>query len=288
MEEYISDCVIFLDNRVANQIATRRLRIVKYRGSAHGTNEYPAMIDETGLSVLPVSSLRLDHGVSTERVATGVAALDAMFGGQGFYRGSSVLISGTAGTGKSSFAAAFAHAACRRGERCLYFAYEESPAQIVGNMASIGFDLGRWVNEGRMRFHAVRPTFYGLEQHLVTIHKLVQELRPDCVVIDPVTNLGAVGAQSEVTAMLTRVIDHLKQDGITALFTSLTGAGIASEQTDVAVSSLIDTWVLLQQEQTAAERRRTLYILKSRGMGHSTELRELRLTDQGIRLEGAP
>ncbi|MCF7985170.1 MAG: circadian clock protein KaiC [Thiohalocapsa sp.] len=287
MEEYISDCVIFLDHRVADQIATRRLRIVKYRGSVHGTNEYPTMIDETGLSVLPISSLGLDYGVSNERIATGVAALDAMFGGQGYYRGSSILISGTAGTGKSSFAAAFADAACQRGERCLYLAYEESAAQIVRNMGSIGFDLQRWVDEGRLRFHAVRSTLFGLEQHLVTIHKLAAEFRPDCVVMDPVTNLNAVGGDAEITAMLTRVIDYLKQSGITAMFTSLTSAGLVIEQTDVGISSLMDTWQLLRQDDMAGERKRLLYVLKSRGMAHSSEVRQFRLTEEGIRLEEA-
>jgi circadian clock protein KaiC len=287
LEEYISDCVIFLDHRVANQIATRRLRIVKYRGSAHGTNEYPTMIDETGLAVLPISSLGLNYDVSTERVATGVAALDVMFGGQGYYRGSSILISGTAGAGKSSFAAAFADAACRRGERCLYLAYEESPAQIVRNMASIGLDLARWVQQGGMRFRAVRPTFYGLEQHLVTILGIVEQFRPDCVVIDPVTNLSAVGGDFEVTAMLTRVIDHLKQAGITALFTSLTGAGSGIEQTNVGISSLMDTWLLLRHDGFDGDRRRLLYILKSRGMDHSSEVRQFRLTGKGIHLEAA-
>ena len=288
MEEYISDCVIFLDHRVSDQIATRRLRVVKYRGSAHGTNEYPTMIDETGLSVLPISELGLDYGVSAERIGTGVPALDGMFGGKGYYRGTSVLFSGTAGTGKSSFAAAFADAACARGERCLYLAYEESSAQIVRNMSSIGFDLERWVKADLLRFQAVRATFYGLEQHLVTIHKLVEQFRPDCVVIDPVTNLSAVGAASEITAMLTRVIDYLKQSGITALFTSLTGAGPDSEQTDVGISSLMDTWLLLRQDTGATDRTRLLYILKSRGMAHSSEIRQFRLTDRGIRLEEAP
>jgi circadian clock protein KaiC len=285
LEEYISDCVIFLDHRVINQVATRRLRIVKYRGSSHGTNEYPTMINETGLSVLPISSLGLDYGVTQERISTGVASLDAMFGGKGYYRGSSVLFSGTAGTGKSSFAAAFADAACQRGERCLYFAYEESPAQIVRNMASIGFDLSGWVKDDCLRFHAVRSTFFGLEQHLVLIHKLVEQFQPDCVVIDPVTNLISIGDRAEVTAMLTRVIDYLKQKGITAVFTSLTKGGGPLENTDVAISSLMDTWLMLRQDEAIGERKRMLYILKSRGMAHSSEVHEFRLSDNGIQLD---
>jgi circadian clock protein KaiC len=286
IEEYISDCVIFLDHRAVNQVATRRLRIVKYRGSAHGTNEYPTMIDESGLSVLPISSLGLDYSVTKQRVPTGVPALDEMFGGKGYYRGSSILISGTAGTGKSSLAAAFAEAACRRGERCLYLAYEESPAQIIRNMAAIGFDLGERVKEDRLRFHAVRATLYGLEQHLVVIHKLVEKHRPECLVMDPVTNLSAIGGEAEITAMLTRVIDFLKQRRITSVFTSLTGGGAPMERTDVGISSLMDTWILVRQAEAAGERRRSLYVLKSRGMAHSSEVREFRLTSKGIVLEG--
>ncbi len=284
LEEYVSDCVIFLDNRVVNQVATRRLRIVKYRGSAHGTNEYPTMIDETGLSVLPISSLGLNYGVTKQRVPTGIPALDAMFGGKGYYRNSSVLISGTAGAGKSSLAMAFVDAACRRGERCLYLAYEEAPGQIVRNMASIGFKLAPWVTDGRLRFHAVRATLHGLEQHLVSLHRLVEQCRPDCVVIDPVTNLATIGASAEITAMLTRAIDYLKMRGITALFTSLTDGGAASEKTDVGISSLMDTWLLLRQHETDGDRKRLLHILKSRGMAHSSRVREFRLTNKGIKL----
>jgi circadian clock protein KaiC len=285
LEEYISDCVIFLDHRVINQVATRRLRVVKYRGSAHGTNEYPTTIDETGLSVLPISSLGLDFAVSTKRVSTGIAQLDAMMGRRGYYRGSSVLVSGTAGTGKSSVAAAFADAACRRGERCLYLALEEAPAQIVRNMASIGLDLRRWVTDGRLHFHAARATLCGLEQHLVAIHKLVEEFHPHCVVMDPVTTLGAVGDRAETTAMLTRVIDFMKQREMTALFTSLTKGSHEDQRTDVGISSLMDTWLLLRQDEGAGERRRFLYVLKSRGMAHSSQVREFRLTGKGIQFE---
>lgn len=287
MEEYISDCVIFLDHRVANQVATRRLRIVKYRGSAHGTNEYPTMIDETGLSVLPISSLGLNYDVSKERVSTGVPALDGMLGGKGYYRGSSVLISGTAGTGKSSFAAAYAVAACERGEHCLYLAYEESPAQIIRNMASIGLDLAGWVKKKMLCFHAVRPTLYGLEQHLVAIHKLTEQSRPNCVVMDPVTNLTSIGDEKEIMSMLARVIDYLKQAGITAVFTSLTRDGTTIERTEVGISSLMDTWLLLRQDEAAGDRRRSLHILKSRGMAHSSTVRELKLSGKGIQLEGS-
>jgi circadian clock protein KaiC len=284
LEEYVSDCVIFLDHRVANQIATRRLRIVKYRGSVHGTNEYPTLIDEHGLSILPISSLGLDYGVGTERIPTGVDPLDAMLGGKGYYRGSSILVTGSGGTGKTSLAAAFTDGVCRRGERCLYLAFEEAPSQIIRNMASIGFDLDHWVRKGLLRFHAVRLTLYGLEQHLVSIHNAVNDFQPAGVVVDPITNLTAVSDQQEVKAMLTRMIDFLKNQGITALFTSLTAGEETTEQSEVGVSSLMDTWLLLRNVETAGERNRLLFVLKSRGMAHSNQVREFRLSDQGIRL----
>ena len=287
LEEYVSDCVLFLDHRVVNQVGTRRLRVVKYRGSAHGTNEYPTMIDAGGLSVLPISSLKLDYAVTRRRISSGVAALDAMLGGQGYFRGSSVLVSGTAGTGKSSLAAAFADAACRRGERCLYLAFEESPSQIVRNMSSIGFDLAAWTRNGRLLFHAVRSTLCGLEQHLVTIHKLVEEFRPSAVIIDPVTNLTNIGGGLEIASMLTRVIDFLKEQGITALFTSLTEGGTAEGHTDVDISSLMDTWLLLRDFESNGERRRLMYISKSRGMAHSRQLREMVLSERGVTLVAA-
>jgi circadian clock protein KaiC len=266
-------------------MATRRLRIVKYRGSSHRTNEYPTLIDEGGLSVLPISSLGLDYVVSKERISTGIGQLDAMFGGLGYYRGSSVLVSGAAGTGKSSLAAAFSDAACRRGERCLYLAFEESPGQIIRNMASIGFDLDPWVSKKLLFFHAARPTVFGLEEHLVMIHNLADKIRPAVVVMDPVTNLTSIGDTAEITAMLTRVIDYLKMQGITALFTSLTpGGGLTDEHTDVGISSLMDTWLLLRNAETGGSRKRLLQILKSRGMPHSSQVCEFKLGDQGISL----
>jgi circadian clock protein KaiC len=285
LEEYVSDCVIALDHRVADQIATRRLRVVKYRGSAHGTNEYPLMIDEHGLSVLPVSSLSLFHAVSRQRVSTGIARLDTMLDGKGYYRGSSVLVSGTAGTGKTSLAAAFADGSGRRGERCLYVAFEESPAQIMRNMSSIGFDLGTWVRKGLLRFHAVRPTAYGLEQHLVAIHKLVEDFQPAAVVVDPISNLPSVGMGNEPSFMLLRVIDFLKSRDITSLFTSLTSGATETEQTELGISSMMDTWLLLRTVETSWERNRLLYVLKSRGMWHSNQVREFVLTRTGIQIK---
>ncbi len=285
LEEYVSDCVIALDHRVINQIATRRLRIVKYRGSRHGTNEYPTLIDEQGLSVLPISSLSLTYPVTSARVSTGIPRLDAMLDGKGYYQGSSILLSGTAGTGKTSLAAAFAESVCQNGGTVLYCAYEESPEQIVRNMRSIGLDLASWQTNGRLHIHAVRPSVYGLEMHLATLHKQVQAIQPTAVVIDPVTNLTSVGADADITAMLTRLIDYLKGQGITALFTSLTGGGEALEQTDVGISSLMDTWLLVRMVERNGERHRLLYVLKSRGMAHSQQVREFRLTDTGIKLE---
>jgi circadian clock protein KaiC len=284
LEEYISDCVILLDHRVTEQVLTRRLRVVKYRGSSHGTNEYPFLIDSNGITVLPITSLSLNHPVSNERVASGIPRLDAMLGGEGYYRGSSVLISGTAGAGKSSMAAHFVDAACGRGEHALYLALEESPSQIMRNMRSVGIDLERWAERGLLHFHAARPTVYGLEMHLGIIQRLLTEIRPKAVVIDPVTNLTAIGTSAEVKSALTRLIDFLKVHGITALFTSLTAGDAAAEQSEVGISSLMDTWLLLRNLENNGERNRGLYILKSRGMAHSNQIREFILTSQGVDL----
>jgi len=284
LEEYVADCVILLDHRVEGQMATRRLRIVKYRGSTHGTSEYPFLIDEGGISVLPITSMGLTHQAGTERVSSGIVRLDAMMGGKGYYRGSSVLASGTAGTGKTSLAAHFALATAERGERCLWFAFEESQSQITRNMRSIGIDLEPAVRSGTLRFHAERPSVFGLEMHLVTIHKLVSQLRPRVVVIDPVTDFAALGSGAEIKAMLTRLVDFLKMQQITALFTSLTAGGTFTESTEVGVSSLMDTWLLLRDVQNGAERTRVMHVLKSRGMAHSNQVREFLLTDRGVEL----
>jgi circadian clock protein KaiC len=284
LEEYVADCVILLDHRVQEQIATRRLRIVKYRGSAHGIDEYPFLIDDQGIAILPITALGLDHPASTERVSTGIPRLDNMLGGQGVYRGSSVLVSGTSGTGKTSIAAFFAEAACRRGERALYFAFEEAPQQIMRNMRSIGLDLEPWVERGLLRFHAARPTLYGLEKHLTTIHKLVKDFHPQVVAMDPISNLTSVGTAMEVKATLNRFIDYLKMQQITGVFTNFTKDGESLEHTDVGVSSLMDTWILLNCLESEGERNRVLYILKSRGMAHSNQVREFLLTDQGVEL----
>ena len=283
IEEFVSDCVILLDHRIREEISTRRLRIVKYRGSTHGTNEYPFLIDDQGISVLPISSLGLNHEASSERVSSGVARLDGMLGGKGFYRGSSILASGTAGTGKSTIAACFVDAACRRGERALFFAFEESPQQIVRNMRSIGIDLEPWVRKGLLQFHAARPTYGGIEQVLLLTHKHITSFQPTVVVVDPVTNLLMVSTQNEVRSMLTRLVDFLKTQKITAIFTSLTAAG-ALEASEADVSSLMDTWLLLKNIEVGGERNRALYVLKSRGMEHSNQIREFVLTDDGLRL----
>jgi circadian clock protein KaiC len=284
LEEYVADCVIFLDFRIDDQISTRRLRIVKYRGSSHGADEYPFLIDESGLSILPITSLGLDYPVSTERVATGVPRLDAMLGGKGFFRGSTVLVSGTAGTGKTSLAATYADAACKRGERCLYFAFEESPNQIIRNMGSIGLDLDRWVKKGLLKFHSARPLLYGLEMHLVTFHKVIDAFSPQVFVVDPISNLTAAGTASEVKSILTRLIDYLKMRKISVFLTDLTHFGGSLEHTSEEISSLIDTWLLLRDIELQGERNRGLYILKSRGMAHSNQIQEFLLTNRGIDL----
>ena len=285
LEEYVSDCVIQLDHRVENQVSTRRLRIVKYRGTTHGTNEYPFLIDEDGISVLPVTSLGLQHEVSNERVSSGVPRLDMMLGGEGYFRGSTVLITGTAGSGKTSLAAHFAAAACQRGERCLSFAFEESPGQLVRNMRSIGIDLEPWVKKGLLQFHSSRAAIHGLEMHLATIHKLVRDFQPRVVIIDPIDTLVTAGTRRDATVMLTRLIDFLKIQEITAHLTNLTSASDALGDTDMDISSLVDTWLLLRDLELGGERNRVINVLKSRGMAHSNQLREFLLTDRGVELQ---
>jgi circadian clock protein KaiC len=284
IEEYVSDCVIVLDHRVADQMSTRRLRVAKYRGSVHGTNEYPFLIDEHGISVLPVTSLGLGHEVSKERIPTGIARLDAMLGGRGYYRGSSILVSGTAGSGKTSVAAHFADAACRRGERCLSFLFEESPAQLMRNMRSIGLNLEPWVKQDLLRFHAARPSLYGLEMHLAVTLKAIKEFEPSVVIVDPITSFESSGNDLEIKSMLIRLIDFLKVKGITVLMTSLTSGGGALERSDGQISSLIDTWLLLRDIELNGERNRGMYVLKSRGMAHSNQIREFVLTNRGVEL----
>ncbi|RJF74745.1 circadian clock protein KaiC [Rhodopseudomonas palustris] len=282
LEEYVSDCVILLDHRVDNQISTRRLRIVKYRGTAHGTNEYPFLIDEDGFSVLPVSSLGLNHKVYDERISTGVADLDDMMAGGGFYRGSSVLITGVAGSGKSSLSGMMADAACRRGEKALYLSFEESQAQTVRNMKSIGTDLGRWIGSGQLRYIAARPTFYSLEMHLAVMLREIARFQPSVVVLDPISAFLGSGELGEVQAMLLRIVDYLKSHGITGVFTHIAHAQDA--ETDAGLSSLMDAWILLLNRESNGEFNRELYLLKARGTSHSNQVREFVMSNNGIQL----
>jgi circadian clock protein KaiC len=284
LEEYVSDCVILLDHRVNSQVSTRRLRIVKYRGSMHGTNEYPFLIDEGGFTVVPITSTGLDHPANNERISLGIAGVDEMLGG-GVFRGSTLLVSGTAGTGKTTTAAHFADASCRRGEGTLYFAFEESPTQITRNLRSVALDLAPHVESGLLRFLAARPTVYGLEMHLAKILRAVEQFAPHAVVLDPITALLGNAPSEEVRTMITRLIDSLKAREITALFTTLVGMGDPSqEQTDLGISSLVDTWLLLRDIELNGERNRGLYILKSRGMAHSNQIREFVITSNGVHL----
>jgi circadian clock protein KaiC len=284
LEEYVSDCVVLLDNRVVQQAAVRRLRVVKYRGTRHGTSEYPFVITEGGFSVLPLTSINLEHNASTTRQSSGVRELDEMLEGKGYYKGSTILVSGTAGTGKSTLAATFANAVCASGKRCLYFAFEEGTKQIQRNMATIGLNLEKWVAQKKLVFHAGRSTEQGLETHLAAIGKLVKDHQPDAVIVDPITNFEMVGDNFEVKAMLMRLVDLLKQTQVTCLFTSLTKGGKALEATDMAVSSLVDTWLQLRDIESNSERNRGLYVLKSRGMAHSNQIREFLITSSGIKL----
>ena len=285
LEEYVSDCVVLLDNRVEDQITTRRLRIVKYRGSAHGTNEYPFLIDEQGISVLPVTAADLSYDVSDDVVSTGIDSLDAMFGPGGLYRGSSVLVSGSAGTGKTTISAHLVEAACTRGERCLSFVFEESGEQICRNARSVGLDLTRHVASGLLRFEAARPTLYGLEMHLARMHRDIEQFRPHLVVIDPVSALR--GPEVELQATLLRMVDMLKARGITAVFTSLRTDGAFGQACDLGLSSLMDVWIKLQEIEANGERSRTLYVIKARGMSHSNQVREFQMSAAGLNLVDA-
>jgi len=282
LEEYVSDCVILLDHRVINQVSTRRLRVIKYRGSVHGTNEYPFLIDEHGISVLPVTSLKLDKKVSSERVSTGIPSLDQMFGGKGFFRGSSILVSGMAGTGKTSLASYFVNETCKRKEKAIFFAFEESPAQIIRNMKSIGLNLEPHIKKGLLKFHSARPALQGLEMHLSGMYKMIREFKPATVVLDPVTNLVSVGLINEVYSMLLRLIDYLQGEGISLMLTAL--MKVMDEKMDEGVSSLVDSWIAVKDMESNGERNRLLYIMKSRGMKHSNQVREFIITDKGIKL----
>lgn len=285
LEEYVADCVIRLDQRIQNEISTRRLQIVKYRGSNHGTNEYPFLINEKGISVLPITSVGLDHEISTERISTGIPRLDTMLGGQGYFRGSSILITGTAGTGKSTISAHFAQATCLCGERCLYLAFEEAPQQILRNMLSVGLDLQPFVEKGLLKFQAVRPTAFGLEMHLIQIHNLINELRPTVVIVDPMSNLILGGNLLQSKSFFMRLIDSLKSQQITVMLTNLITGSTSLEHTEIGISSLMDTWLELRVIESSGERNRVLYVLKSRGMEHSNQVREFVLTHQGIELK---
>ena len=287
LDEYVSDCVIVLDHRVFDQIATRNLRVMKYRGALHGTNEFPFLIGDEGISVLPITSLGLNHKISSERIATGIPRLDAMLGGQGFFRGSSILLTGTPGTGKTIVAANFAQAAARRGERVLFFSFEESPNQIIRNMHSIGLRLEPLVKRGLLQIHSARPSLYGLEMHLATMFKEIAAFQPQAVIMDPITSLMDAGSHTEGKGMVTRLVDYLKGGQITSLFTSLTQGGHALQQSEAAMSSLMDSWLLLQDFEGNGERNRVLYVLKARGMAHSNQIREFLISDRGIDLVDA-
>jgi circadian clock protein KaiC len=285
LEEYVSDCVVLLDHRVYGQISTRRLRVVKYRGTLHGTNEYPFLIDAKGITVLPITEAGMDYAVSSERVTTGVPELNQMLGGKGYHRGSTIMLSGSAGTGKTSLGAHLADATCKRGERCLYFSFEESQAQIVRNMKSIKLNLEPHLKKGLLKFHSTRPTVYGLEMHLVLIHKMIEEFKPTVAIFDPVTSLQTAGTQEDSTNMLIRMIDFLRKKKITCFLISLTSSGAKSqEMTDVGMSSIVDTWLLLRDTEAGGERNRLMYVLKSRGTAHSNQVREFLITSKGVRL----
>ncbi len=283
LEEYVSDCVILLDHRIVNQVSTRRLRIIKYRGSVHGTNEYPFLIDDDGVTILPVTSVRLDKKASSKRISTGIPTLDMMFEGKGFFKGSSVLVSGTAGTGKTSIAVSFIAERCKQGEKCMFFSFEESPQQIIRNMRSIGIDLEQYQKKGLLELHSFRPNLYGLEMHLSHTYKLVRNFKPSVVVLDPITNFVSIGLLNEVNSILLRLIDNFQSEGITFMMTALNNT--ISEHMEENISSLVDTWLAVRDIESNGERNRALYVIKSRGMSHSNQVRELIITSKGLVLE---
>jgi circadian clock protein KaiC len=285
LEEYVADCVILLDNRIENQVSTRRLRIIKYRGSSHGANEYPFLISNTGILVLPITSLNLLYQASSERISSGIKTFDEMLDGKGFYRGSSILISGTAGAGKSSFAACFANSVCQNGEKCLYFAFEESVSQICRNMKSIDINLERWIKKNLLMFHAAQPYSQGLENHLMTMHSLIEQFNPNVVIIDPITNLKSIGNKYEIKALFARLVDYLKMKKITVVSTSLLTKSYQDTESNDGVSSIMDAWILLQNAETHGEHNRTITILKSRGMKHSNQMQQILIEDKGITLK---
>jgi circadian clock protein KaiC len=284
LEEYVSDCVIALRTQITHHVATRMLRVVKYRGSGHGPDEYPFTISARGIGVLPITSLGLAHDAPAERMSTGNAGLDGMLGGEGYFRGSTILVSGSSGTGKTSVAAHLALAACKKGEKAIFFAFEESPAQLIRNMRSIGLDLEPFVKKGLLRIEAARPSLFGLEMHLVNSYRAIEDFDPEVVIVDPITDFVSIGSPHEVRSMMTRMVDHLKARGITALMTSLSNMRTVHHDEDVGISSLIDTWIVMQMFEVAGERNRGLSVLKSRGMPHSNKIREFVLGPKGLEL----
>ena len=281
IEEYVSDCVIVLDHRVIDDLSTRRLRVVKYRGTSHGTNEYPFLIDEHGITVLPITSLGLRHGASEERLSTGLAELDAMLTGKGYFRGSSIFVTGGPGTGKTTIGAHFADATCRRGERCLYFSFEESPGQLVRNMRSAGIELQPWIDQGLLECHASRPSLGGLEMHLAVILKAIQDFSPSVVIVDPLSSLLASGTGYQSAAMMLRLVDYIKSKNVTALFLSLQET---EEPSQMHISSIMDTWIVVRNPQIDTELKRRLHVVKARGMAHSNQVRRMEITSRGVRL----
>jgi circadian clock protein KaiC len=284
IEEYVSDCVILLDQRIKEQSAIRRLHILKYRGSLHGSNEYPFLVTDKGISILPITSMQLNYAVSNERISSGVPGVDMMLTGKGYFKGSTILISGTAGTGKSSLAAHFAASVCDSGQRCIYFAFEESADQIIRNMRSIGLDLSPHVEQGLLKFHAMRPTQYGIEMHLLIMQNLIMSFQPSAVVIDPISNLISVAVIADIKLMFMRLLDTLKTSGITTLSTNLTSGGKYFESTEIGLSSAMDTWIVMKNREKKHRRERCIEIIKSRGMAHTSKIHTFEITGTGIEL----
>jgi circadian clock protein KaiC len=287
LEDYIADCVIALKQEVKHRVMTRVLRVVKRRGRGHGTNEYPFLLDTDGLFLVPVTGSVLGAPVSEQLLSTGIPGLDAMLGGQGIYQGSTVLLSGQAGTGKTSIACSLTQAACAAGIPVLYLSFEESVAELTRNQRSLGIDIGRYLaddDRGTLVMLPIRAVELGLEEHLMRAMHLVKRHRPALVVLDPVSSLAGRGDEPGAKEILLRLLHLIKEEGITVVATEL----LSDDSQGVShldVSSMIDVWIKLRRHEHNGEMNRLIYVVKARGLPISDQVKEFRITSTGLRIE---
>ena len=284
-EEYLADGLMHLDNRTDGNYQTREIQVVKCRGINHYTGKSPFIINSEGMSIRPLITADFDYKVLKSRVSTGIADIDNMLGGKGLYRGSTVYITGPSGAGKTSISSSFANGACSRGERALFLAFEESSDQIIRNMKSIGLSLDKWVNEKLLYFYTARATTNSLEGHLDNIMTMVREVEPTCVVLDPISAFRPIANENETKLMLIRLNDYLRARKITTVFTALSSDGEYSEHADVQLSSIADTWIVVRIMDYKGERNNVMQLMKSRGMSHSRQMKEMYFTGNGLKLQ---